>query len=110
MHDAVLTRLALEAGLAQAVAQRQFTVVYQPSLNLQSQRITGKALVRWQEQYPSQPPLSMAVNLSVRQLQGWAIVDEVAEALRDSGLPPETLMLEITESVSASGPSATRRR
>jgi diguanylate cyclase (GGDEF)-like protein/PAS domain S-box-containing protein len=54
---------------------------------------------RWQERYPSQPPLTTAVNLSVRQLQGTGIVDEVAEALQASGLPPETLVLEITESV-----------
>jgi len=54
---------------------------------------------RWQDRYPSQPPLTMAVNLSARQLQGTGILDEVAETLQASGLPPETLVLEITESV-----------
>jgi diguanylate cyclase (GGDEF)-like protein/PAS domain S-box-containing protein len=57
----------------------------------------GKAL---QQRYPAfDPPLHMAVNLSARQLQRPEIVTEVAEALMRSGLAPESLVLEITESV-----------
>jgi EAL domain-containing protein (putative c-di-GMP-specific phosphodiesterase class I) len=41
----------------------------------------------------------MAVNLSARQLQRPEIVTEVAEALVESGLDAESLILEITESV-----------
>jgi diguanylate cyclase (GGDEF)-like protein/PAS domain S-box-containing protein len=48
---------------------------------------------------PSDPPLSMAVNLSVKQLQHPDIVTHVREALRESGLDPRDLVLEITESV-----------
>jgi diguanylate cyclase (GGDEF)-like protein len=44
-------------------------------------------------------PMYMAVNLSARQLQRPEIVDEVAAALSTSGLAPEDLVLEITESV-----------
>ena len=44
-------------------------------------------------------PLHMAVNLSARQLQRPGIVQETAQVLLDSGLPPERLVLEITESV-----------
>ncbi|MDQ4109179.1 MAG: EAL domain-containing protein [Actinomycetota bacterium] len=44
-------------------------------------------------------PLQMAVNLSARQLQRPEIVREIAQVLLDSGLPPECLVLEITESV-----------
>jgi diguanylate cyclase (GGDEF)-like protein/PAS domain S-box-containing protein len=44
-------------------------------------------------------PLHMAVNLSARQLQRPEIVREIAQVLLDSGLPPECLVLEITESV-----------
>ncbi len=43
-------------------------------------------------------PLTMNVNLSVTQLMEPQIVADVAEALRASGLAPERLMLEITES------------
>jgi EAL domain-containing protein (putative c-di-GMP-specific phosphodiesterase class I) len=41
----------------------------------------------------------MAVNLSARQLQRPEIVREIAQVLLDSGLAPECLVLEITESV-----------
>jgi diguanylate cyclase (GGDEF)-like protein/PAS domain S-box-containing protein len=44
-------------------------------------------------------PLHLAVNLSARQLQRPGIVQETAQVLLDSGLPPECLVLEITESV-----------
>ncbi|MDO8449189.1 MAG: EAL domain-containing protein, partial [Rhodoferax sp.] len=53
----------------------------------------------WQVQYPSDPPLAVAVNVSSRQVHQPGLVKIVAEALRDSGLPPETLILEITESL-----------
>jgi EAL domain-containing protein (putative c-di-GMP-specific phosphodiesterase class I) len=39
------------------------------------------------------------VNLSFKQVMHPDLIDEVSEALRDSGLAPQHLMLEITESV-----------
>jgi diguanylate cyclase (GGDEF)-like protein/PAS domain S-box-containing protein len=45
------------------------------------------------------PPLTVSVNLSVKQLQSETIVDDVRNALASSGLPPSSLVLEITESV-----------
>ena len=45
------------------------------------------------------PALSISVNLSGRQLQYAGLTDDVVEALRSSGLPPDRLVLEITESV-----------
>ena len=42
--------------------------------------------------------LWVAVNLSVEQLANPALVGEVELALRDHGLPPELLLLELTES------------
>jgi diguanylate cyclase (GGDEF)-like protein/PAS domain S-box-containing protein len=44
-------------------------------------------------------PLHIAVNLSARQLQRPEIVREIAQVLLETGLPPECLVLEITESV-----------
>jgi EAL domain-containing protein (putative c-di-GMP-specific phosphodiesterase class I) len=41
----------------------------------------------------------MSVNLSVKQLQSDTIVSDVRNALRAANLPPDTLVLEITESV-----------
>ena len=41
--------------------------------------------------------LGMAVNLSPRQISGAALPEQVAEVLRESGLPAHRLTLEITE-------------
>jgi diguanylate cyclase (GGDEF)-like protein/PAS domain S-box-containing protein len=51
------------------------------------------------ERFPRTPPLTMSVNLSVKQLQSETIVADVQGALEKSGLAPSELVLEITESV-----------
>ena len=43
------------------------------------------------------PPLCMAVNLSVRQFFDEQLIDDVADALNESGMRPELLEMEITE-------------
>jgi diguanylate cyclase (GGDEF)-like protein/PAS domain S-box-containing protein len=43
--------------------------------------------------------LRLAVNLSARQFHHADVVDEVAQVLKDTGLPPHRLELEITETV-----------
>ncbi|HLZ28778.1 MAG TPA: EAL domain-containing protein [Chloroflexota bacterium] len=53
----------------------------------------------WHAQYPDDAPLSMSVNLSVRQFQDPELIDRVAGLLQAWSLPPESLVLEITESV-----------
>ena len=52
-----------------------------------------------QQRYPRTPPLNVSVNLSVKQLQSETLVADVSEALEQSGLPPSSLVLEITETV-----------
>jgi diguanylate cyclase (GGDEF)-like protein/PAS domain S-box-containing protein len=53
----------------------------------------------WVGAGPSGKSLHMAVNVSALQLAPYAgLVDSVAETLRDSGVDPSTLVLEITES------------
>ncbi len=54
---------------------------------------------RWQQSYPEEPLLTMAVNISARQIDGEGLTQTVRQALRDTGLPARTLVLEITESV-----------
>jgi diguanylate cyclase (GGDEF)-like protein/PAS domain S-box-containing protein len=54
---------------------------------------------RWQLDYPGPSPLTMAVNVSARQLQEETFVDEVRAVLDKHGMAPRTLTLEITESV-----------
>jgi len=52
----------------------------------------------WQQRHPSKPPLWGSVNLSARQLQSPDLIEDVTRALAESGLQPESLVLEITES------------
>ena len=53
----------------------------------------------WVERLPAGVPLRISVNLSARQFQHAGLVDDVAQALHDTGLEPHRLQLEITESV-----------
>lgn len=48
---------------------------------------------------PTSAPISVSVNLSAHQLQHPGLFQDVQNALAFSGLPPERLVLEITESV-----------
>jgi EAL domain-containing protein (putative c-di-GMP-specific phosphodiesterase class I) len=51
--------------------------------------------------------LSVAVNVSTRQLNESHFVEVVANALASTGLAPHLLKLEVTESVAATHPEAT---
>jgi EAL domain-containing protein (putative c-di-GMP-specific phosphodiesterase class I) len=55
--------------------------------------------VAMQRAVPCDPPLSMSINLSVKQLQHSDIVADVREVLEETGLDPTSLTLEITETV-----------
>ena len=52
---------------------------------------------KWQDAYL--PDLRMAVNLSIKQLQNHDIVNHVKSILEQTALTPNTLELEVTESV-----------
>jgi diguanylate cyclase (GGDEF)-like protein len=141
MHTRAVQRLDFEAALRRAVIRQQFTVRYQPVVELAGGGLAGlEALVRWdhperglvmpgefvtlaedtglivpigrwvlhaacqaardwQRRFPLQPRPFLSVNLSVRQLQQPDLLEDVAGALDASGLDPDELMLEITESV-----------
>ncbi|MFN8038605.1 MAG: EAL domain-containing protein [Acidimicrobiales bacterium] len=58
-----------------------------------------RQLVRWQTAHPDLPRLSVAVNLSGRQLGHPKLVDDIGEVLSDTGIDPAQVELEITESV-----------
>jgi diguanylate cyclase (GGDEF)-like protein len=53
----------------------------------------------WQLAYPTEPPLIVSVNLSVRQFRHPKLADEIVRALEEAELDPGCLKLEITESV-----------
>jgi diguanylate cyclase (GGDEF)-like protein/PAS domain S-box-containing protein len=66
-----------------------------------------KQAIVWQEQYPSDPPMGICVNLSARQIQYPTLVDDVAGVLAKTGLEPRCLEFEITESVAMEDAEAT---
>lgn len=56
-----------------------------------------RQLKAWHDAHPRDEPLSMNVNLSVKQFGQTDLMDQIANALRTSGIPPGCLRLEITE-------------
>jgi diguanylate cyclase (GGDEF)-like protein/PAS domain S-box-containing protein len=131
-------RTATESGLRHALERNQFTVHYQPIVDLSTgEMVSAEALLRWNhpergiispaEFIPlaeetgliqpigawvleqaceqlvrwqrSMPSMTVAVNLSVRQILAPGIDDLVRDVLIRSGARPESLCLELTESV-----------
>ena len=54
---------------------------------------------QWQEMCPSEPPLTMSVNLSGKQFVQPDLIQQIERVLEETKLDPRTLRLEITESV-----------
>jgi diguanylate cyclase (GGDEF)-like protein/PAS domain S-box-containing protein len=61
----------------------------------------------WQDSYQIDPTPIAGVNLSLRQFQFPGLVEDVARVLRETGLEPGNLALEITESVAMHDEDAT---
>jgi diguanylate cyclase (GGDEF)-like protein len=141
LHAEVVKRLELKADLQNALERGEFTLAYQPIIELATGKIAAvETLLRWQHPERGQLPpaefvplaeetglivplgrwvltealrqaaawdsitpegetLGVTVNLSAVQLERPGLVDDVARALRQSGLKPSALTLEITESI-----------
>jgi len=52
----------------------------------------------WQDQFPSDPPLSISVNLSGKQFLQADLTDQISQILTETDLNPSSLKIEITES------------
>jgi EAL domain-containing protein (putative c-di-GMP-specific phosphodiesterase class I) len=61
----------------------------------------------WQRRYPSDPSRVVCVNLSARQLRDPDLHRVVGQILKETGLEPSSLNLEITESVAMEDAPAT---
>ncbi|WP_345596827.1 putative bifunctional diguanylate cyclase/phosphodiesterase [Streptomyces marokkonensis] len=53
---------------------------------------------RWQLAHPDDPPIFVSVNVAVRQVWDSDLVADVAATLEETGLAPNLLQLELTES------------
>ena len=62
----------------------------------------------WQQTFPRQPPLWLSVNLSGLRLGDPRLVEDVGQALEQSGLPAQSLVLEITETALVDSQQDTR--
>ncbi|MGA2348981.1 MAG: EAL domain-containing protein [Terracidiphilus sp.] len=61
-------------------------------------RESCRRMAEWQKVFPLDPPMTISVNVSARQLSDSRLVEDVELALAESGLKPELLALEMTES------------
>ncbi|MDH4584244.1 EAL domain-containing protein [Pseudomonas sp. BN415] len=59
-----------------------------------------RSMARWHQEFPSPPPLTVSINLSARQFAQHDLVVQVAAIIAETGIRPECVRLEITESVS----------
>ncbi|MDP2156742.1 MAG: EAL domain-containing protein, partial [Nitrospirota bacterium] len=56
-------------------------------------------LVIWQKKYTSSPGLTMSMNISGRQFSNPALLDQIILIVKDVGIEPGSLIIEITESI-----------
>jgi diguanylate cyclase (GGDEF)-like protein/PAS domain S-box-containing protein len=63
--------------------------------------------IEWQRQ--GLPPIHMAVNLSVRQFADESLLDDIAAVLKETGMAPSLLELEITEGMVIHNPERATR-
>ena len=68
-----------------------------------------KQLACWQREYPRDPPLQVSVNVSAREFSQTCFVRQVRDALINTGVPPQSLQLELTESVAMKHAASTER-
>jgi EAL domain-containing protein (putative c-di-GMP-specific phosphodiesterase class I) len=53
----------------------------------------------WQENYPQYPPLQISVNLSGKQFINCNLIQQIKSVLEETHVAPQSLKLEITESM-----------
>jgi len=57
-----------------------------------------KQLKIWQDKFPQEPPLSVSVNISAKQLEDARLIEVVRNIIEENNPAPGSLILEITES------------
>jgi diguanylate cyclase (GGDEF)-like protein/PAS domain S-box-containing protein len=66
-----------------------------------------RQLLEWEINNVSGQPINITVNVSERQFADARLLNDIQEALRETGVDPARLQLEMTESVAAADPKLT---
>jgi diguanylate cyclase (GGDEF)-like protein len=104
-HESV-ERLALQSDLRQALKRGEFLLLYQPKLDIQSNKITGfEALIRWQ--HPRLGLLSPIRFIAMAEQNGtilpisdWVLQQACRQAMswQEQGLGPFTMAVNVSAS------------
>jgi diguanylate cyclase (GGDEF)-like protein/PAS domain S-box-containing protein len=62
-------------------------------------RAACEQISRWNRELPHRPPVTIGINVSTRQLHDPRFPEIVGDVLADTGVPPSSPALEITESL-----------
>ncbi|WP_072044968.1 putative bifunctional diguanylate cyclase/phosphodiesterase [Aliterella atlantica] len=62
-------------------------------------RQAAEQICQWQKQFPSHPPLSISINISAKQFAQPDLSYQISQVLQETGLDPNSLKLELTESI-----------
>ncbi len=73
-------------------------------MNRQLLREASQQLRSWHSQFPSEPPLSMSVNVTAKQFAQPELASEIGLILEQARLQPSSLQLEITETITMGDP------
>jgi diguanylate cyclase (GGDEF)-like protein len=68
-----------------------------------------RQICAWNLQFPCTPPFTVAVNISAKQFAQADLVRQIGQVLSETGLAPENLRLELTESVTMRDEERTTR-
>jgi diguanylate cyclase (GGDEF)-like protein/PAS domain S-box-containing protein len=69
------------------------------TINRELLLVACQQLRRWQKRYPSDPPLSLSVNISPRQFAQPDLASQIGRLIEESGMDPHCVDLEITETI-----------
>jgi diguanylate cyclase (GGDEF)-like protein/PAS domain S-box-containing protein len=58
----------------------------------------------WHAQFPADPPLSMSVNITAKEFSHPNLARGISDTLKQTGLDPRSLQLEITETIAMGDP------
>jgi EAL domain-containing protein (putative c-di-GMP-specific phosphodiesterase class I) len=104
MNVRAVERQSIEESLRRALEQQEFSVHYQPKVDLRTGKITGaEALIRWM--HPTQGPVSPAQFIPVAEDSGlirpigkWVLREACNQARvwADAGLPAATIAVNVS--------------